>query len=330
MSTVKILLVDDDEDDFILTKDMLRDIVSSQDYSLTWCNNFSEAINAMLISHYDIYLVDYRFGRNLGIDLLNEAIKSNCAEPIIILTSKADFKIDQEIMRLGAADYLLKDTLSSQTLERSIRYAIAQNGALRKLKISESKFRIIFERSMDPMLVTNQAGQIIEANPAASKFFEIDLQEFVKMNAANLFKNKQDQLAYIASMDAKESITDLEVEMITISGKTKHCSISSFIQASQYADEKTYYSIIQDLTFNRLNQGENLSAETLLGTEGIMKSFSNEIKIPLSTINLAIDKLSDSFKNEDDLILAEIIKNSCKKIKTLTTALIEGKETSSL
>lgn len=319
MSTVKILLVDDDEDDFILTKDMLRDIESGQDYNLTWCNNFSEAINAMLKSLYDIYLVDYRLGRNSGIDFLNEAVKSNCAEPIIVLTSKADFKIDQEVMRLGAADYLVKDTLSAQTLERSLRYAIAQNGILQKLKTSENRFRNIFERSKDPMLVTNQAGQIIDANPAASKFFETDLEELIKMNTANLYKNKQDQLIYITSMDANGSITDLEVEMLTASGKTKPCSISSFLQVSQHANEKTYYSIIHDLTFSKLNHEKNFSAETLTVTERIAKSFSKEIKISLSTVNLAINKLSDSLENEDDLILADIIKINCEKINTLTT-----------
>ena len=95
MDTVNILLVDDDEDDFILTKDILRENVSRQNYNLTWCNNFSEAINAMLKGHYDIYLVDYRLGRDSGMDLLNEAIKSNCTEPIIMLTGKGDFKIDE-------------------------------------------------------------------------------------------------------------------------------------------------------------------------------------------------------------------------------------------
>lgn len=330
MDTVNILLVDDDEDDFILTKDILRENGGRQNYNLTWCNNFSEAINAMLKSHYDIYLVDYRLGRDSGMDLLNEAIKSNCTEPIIMLTGKGDFMIDEEAMRLGAADYLVKDTLDGQVLERSIRYAIAQNRVLQRLKTSENKFRIIFERSKDPMLITNAAGKIIEANPSATKFFETTLTGLLKVNAAGLYKHKEERLAYITAMNAEGSVSDLEVEMLTISGKSKFCSISSFVQLSQKADEELFYSIIHDLTY-RLNQERNSSlGDTFAVTELMAKRFSNEIRNPLSNVNLAIDELSNSLLDEDNLNLVDIIKSNCAKINSVTTELIKSTEPLSL
>ena len=228
MSTVKILLVDDDEDDFILTKDILSENSHIQKYELSWCNSFSEAINAMLKSRYDIYLVDYRLGKDSGMDLLNEAIKSNCTEPIIMLTGKGDLKIDQEAMQLGAADYLVKDTISGPTLERAIRYALAHNQTLQQLKVSESKFRIMFERSKDTMLITNSQGRIIDANTAALSFFETNRSELLKTNAASLYKNKEDRARYIKTINAEGSITDLEVEMVTLSGKIKFCNVIIF------------------------------------------------------------------------------------------------------
>lgn len=330
MNPVKILLVDDDEDDFIITKDILRENINSQNYELAWCNNFSEAINAMLKSHYDIYLVDYRLGRDSGIDLLNEAIKSNCTEPIIILTGKGDFEIDQEAMKLGAADYLIKDTLNSQTLERAIRYAIAHNKTLQKLKISENKFRIIFERSKDPMLITNPAGHIIDANWAATNYFETTLPELRNVNAASLYKSKEDRFKYITVMNAEGSVTDLEADLITLKGKTRFCSISSFLQVSQHANEELYYSIIHDLTF-RLNQEKDSAlSDKLATTERIAKNLSDEIQNPLSNVNLAIDELYNVTTNEENLILLDIIKTNCEKINSLTTELLESTEVSSL
>lgn len=329
-SKIKILLVDDDEDDFILTKDILRDGVNNQNYQVSWCSNFSEAINAMLKSQYDLYLVDYRLGKESGIDLLNEAIKSNCTEPIIILTSKGDLKIDQEAMRLGAADYLVKDSLNSPTLERAIRYAVSHNQTFQKLKISENKFRIIFERSKDPMLITNPAGQIIEANASSILFFETTLEELLKVNTASLYKNKEDRIAYSKTMNAEGSVTDLEIEVLTLNGKTKFCSISSFLQVSQHANEELYYSILHDLTY-RISQEKDLaSGEKLAATERMAKSLSKEIQNPLSNVNLAIDQLSDTLTNEDDLALADIIKSNCERINALTTELLESTEASYL
>lgn len=330
MSTVKILLVDDDEDDFILTRDILKENANSQNYELTWCNNFSEAINAMLKSHYDIYLVDYRLGKESGIELLNEAIKSNCTEPIIILTGKGDHKIDQEAMQLGAADYLVKDSLTGPSLERAIRYAIAHNQTLQELKVSESKFRIIFERSKDPMLITNPQGQIIDANPAAISFFETTRSDLLKLNASGLYKSKQDRLAYVKAINAEGSVRDMEIEMLTLTGKTRFCSISSFLQVSQHANEELYYSIIHDLTFRLNQEREAALSQKLAATERIAKNLSKEIQNPLSNINLAIDELSISLHSEDNLILTDIIKGNCERINALTSELIESTDASVL
>lgn len=330
MTPVKILLVDDDEDDFIITKDILRESINSQDYELSWCSSFSEAINAMLKSHYDIYLVDYRLGRESGIALLNEAIKSNCTEPIIILTGKGDYKIDQEAMQLGAADYLIKDTLNSETLERAIRYSIAHNKTLQKLKTSENKFRILFERSKDPMLISNSAGQIIDANLAATNYFETTLPELKKVNAASLYKKREDRLEYITAMNANGSISDFEANLLTLKGTVRFCSISSFLQVSQHANEELFYSIIHDLSF-RLNQEKNSDLpEKLASNERIAKSLSHEIQNPLSNVNLAIDELYNTTTNEENLILLDIIKANCEKINNLTTELLESTKTSQL
>src|SRR5690606_4647895 len=139
MKPIKVLLVDDDEDDFILTQDILSENPRSQNYELSWCNNYSDAINAMLKRRYDVYLVDYRLGKYSGIDLLHEAVRSNCSQPIIILTGKGDLKIDEEALKVGAADYLVKGEIDSISLERSIRYALEHHKALEALKVSENK-----------------------------------------------------------------------------------------------------------------------------------------------------------------------------------------------
>lgn len=330
MSIVNILLVDDDEDDYILTRDILREIYTNQEYKLSWCNNFSEAINAMLKSHYDVYLVDYRLGRESGLELLNEAVKSNCTEPIIILTGKGDIKIDREAMRCGAADYLVKDNINGQTLERSIRYAIAQNTIFQQLKNSEKKFRILFERSKDPMLITTSKGLILEANKAAVEFFETTLTDLQKINAADLYKHQEDREIYIKEMIDGGSIKDHEVDLLTRAKKSKFCSISSFMQVSQHANEELYYSIIHDLTYRQQQEKDSFLGEKLETTERIAKNLSIEIQNPLSNVNLAIDELSDVLQNEDHLMLVDIIKSNCEKINALTAELIESTEATAI
>ena len=232
MKPIKVLLVDDDEDDFILTQDILKENPRSKNYELTWCDNYSDAINAMLKQRYDVYLVDYRLGKYSGIDLLHEAVRSNCLQPIIILTGKGDLKIDEEALKIGAADYLVKGEIDSFSLERSIRYAIEHHKALEALKASENKFRIIFERSKDPMLISDSDGRIYDVNPAGAAFFETEKDELLKMNVSSLYVYPSDQQRFTVQMEAKGSVTELELEFKTAKGKRRTCSVSSFLQIS--------------------------------------------------------------------------------------------------
>ena len=57
--TTNILLIDDDEDDYIITREIIEEI-RGRYYLLNWVNNAEEAISAILKDEHNIYLVDYR------------------------------------------------------------------------------------------------------------------------------------------------------------------------------------------------------------------------------------------------------------------------------
>ena len=114
---VKILIVDDDEDDFFITSEYIKQI-DSNSFEIEWCYNYSQALDRMRTHEFDLYLVDYRLGAKTGIDLLKEAIEMECEEPIVLLTGKGNQSIDKEAMHIGAADYLVKTELSTEKLAK--------------------------------------------------------------------------------------------------------------------------------------------------------------------------------------------------------------------
>ncbi|NOY64701.1 MAG: response regulator, partial [Nitrospirae bacterium] len=118
-------LVEDDEDDYMITKTLIAEIKSWRGI-LEWVSSYEEALRKLKSDEYDVYLFDYRLGEKTGIDLLKEAIESGCKVPIILLTGQDDHDVDIEAMRLGASDYLVKDEINVQLIERSIRYSIIQ------------------------------------------------------------------------------------------------------------------------------------------------------------------------------------------------------------
>ncbi|GAB3821521.1 hypothetical protein GCM10028895_23840 [Pontibacter rugosus] len=94
-----ILLVDDDEDDYIITRDIIEDI-PGRNYVLDWTSSFNEALEIIAQRRHDIYLVDYRLGAHDGLELIKEAIKQSYTMPFILLTGQSDRETDEKAMRL--------------------------------------------------------------------------------------------------------------------------------------------------------------------------------------------------------------------------------------
>ncbi|RYZ17649.1 MAG: response regulator, partial [Chitinophagaceae bacterium] len=166
--TIRILIIDDDEDDYFITSEYLRQI---EEYNLVinWAYKFSDAIEQVQRRAFDIYFVDYRLGAKTGIDFLKEAIRLGCEEPIVLLTGKGNKEIDIEAMQIGATDYLVKTDLNADKLERCIRYALERTAYLKALRANEKKYRSIFELSKDVVFIADKDLLFKDVNAATSE-----------------------------------------------------------------------------------------------------------------------------------------------------------------
>jgi len=140
--TIRVLLIEDDEDDYILARDLLAEIPHVK-YDVHWASNYDQGLKAIEMPAHDVCLLDYRLGERNGIDLLYEAIGRSYPAPIIFLTGQANYEVDMEAMKAGAADFLAKGEISASLLDRSIRYAIEQRKILENLRESESRCRLL-------------------------------------------------------------------------------------------------------------------------------------------------------------------------------------------
>lgn len=129
---IKILLIEDDQDDFILTRDLLSEVDGGH-FHLDWVQTYQEGLEQIEADMHDVYLIDYRLGAEDGLLLLRQAVQSGSQAPIIMLTGQADRNIDMAAMQAGAADYLVKGRIDGQLLERAIRYAVERSRLLKEI-----------------------------------------------------------------------------------------------------------------------------------------------------------------------------------------------------
>jgi signal transduction histidine kinase len=122
---IRVLLVDDDEDDHLLTRDTFAEIPGGG-YTLEWESDFDTALERICRNEFDVYLVDFRLGARTGLDMLTEMRARDCHGPVILLTGVGHAELDRAAEAAGAADYLEKARLDPVLLERAIRYAMRQ------------------------------------------------------------------------------------------------------------------------------------------------------------------------------------------------------------
>jgi response regulator RpfG family c-di-GMP phosphodiesterase len=132
----RILLVEDDEEDYEFTRDLFGELPAPK-HQLAWACDYTAAINATSRERFDVCLVDYRLGgAESGLDLAKTLIGDRNAMPVILLTGLDDRQIDEKAASIGAADYLVKGEISAAILDRAIRYAIKNHAALQALQES--------------------------------------------------------------------------------------------------------------------------------------------------------------------------------------------------
>lgn len=318
---IKILIVDDDEDDYFITSEYINQITAAR-FEMEWCFKYSEALQHMMSKQHDIYLVDYRLGVKTGLDLLKEAMSNNCEEPIILLTGKGNQSVDREAMQVGAVDYLVKTELNSEKLERSIRYAIDRADAIKALKAKERKYRTIFEQSKDAVFLAGNDLAFKDVNNATLELLGCTIDEVLNLSlydfiaepgAANIIRSK---------MQEKKEVDDLEIELRNKKGEAKYCILS----ASRIPDitELTYIQgIIHDITNLKRAEKATLQAEKLASAGRLVRTLAHEVRNPLNNINLSIEQLQHAVSKEHEQYMDIILRNS-NRISALITELLQS------
>ena len=143
---INILLIEDNPGDIRLIQELLREI-GNEKFKLVYQENLKGGIKNLNKSKFHVILLDLTLPDSLGLDSLKFLLARVSSIPIIILTGTDDQTLAIEAVKSGAQDYLIKGKVNEDLLERSKFYSIERQNVMEKLKKSEKKFRIDFQRA---------------------------------------------------------------------------------------------------------------------------------------------------------------------------------------
>lgn len=331
LDTIRVLIVDDDEDDFFLTSDYLNDI-RGKNFAIDWAKNFDDAVEKVTSCEYDICFFDFLLGAKTGLDLLKKAIQEGCQSPIILLTGKGDHKIDMEAMRLGAVDYLIKSELDSEKLERCIRYSLERADTLKTLRESEQQYRTIFNHVRQGIIVTQpKDGSFIYYNPATLEMLGYEAEEFNQISTAKIFEKPEIWHLFNEKLEENGNIDKFEAIFLTKKGERKICLIDAQKQKNSEGKE-SFLSIIHDVTAQRKAEREAMMLEKMAATGRLVRTLAHEVRNPLTNIHLSVEQLESDLKTEDEdaQLFLGIIRRNSQRISDLITELLNNSKPSEL
>ncbi|MES2776026.1 MAG: ATP-binding protein [Bacteroidota bacterium] len=319
---LRILIVEDDEDDYMLLSEYFKN-VQSWKYELKWVQRYDEAIKELCSNYYTICFCDYRLGAKNGVDLIRDSVSNNSVTPIILLTGKGNYQIDIEATQAGAIDYLIKTELDEDKVERTIRYTLKQVNNLQKARESERRYRSIFEKSKDIVFISTPDGIITTINYAVTEILDIGIEDCIDKNLLSFFKDELRGAAFLDVLRDDGEVENFEVELLKKNNEVTTCLINAAIE---YGSEKEAYiqGVIHDINDFKKAEMATIQAEKLAASGRFIRTLAHEVRNPLNNIDLATETLLPHITDEENKVLFAIIQRNSKRIGDLITQLLQS------
>lgn len=184
-SPYKILLIQDNAEDFQIMQKMLHKRISSP--IIVHATDFEQAKHALAHSSFDITFLDLDLKGNKDRDLISEIGKVIDLCKVIILLDEKYRDYEQELLSLNISDYIIKGEMNSWLVYKSIVHAIEKNKILLTLKESRKRYTDLFQLSPMPMWIYNvETLKFRTVNNAAIRKYGYSKEEFEEMTLKDI------------------------------------------------------------------------------------------------------------------------------------------------
>jgi len=259
----KILIVEDNPSDIELAQREIRQVLKSVEFS-DLCTR-EEFLDSLKTFKPDIIISDYSMPVFDGLSVIHLARKEAPLVPVIIFTGSLNEETAAETVKAGATDYVLKE--NNLRLRQAVLNAleikqmwIEQRESQEKLRVSEERYRILFEQAADGIFQGDPNGNFIGANASGAQITGYSLKELSKMNMRDLFTEeeiKREPFKY--ELLKKGQVVRRERTITRKDGTT--CEVE---MNTKMLPDKTYMAVIRDITQRKKTERELKESEERL------------------------------------------------------------------
>jgi len=160
-----ILVIEDDDDTFhVVTK-----ILGKEHFDIAHTSTGTKTMAWLRTNEPDLLLLDYRLPDMTGDQLIHKIRKERRSFPFVVMTAHEYPELAVRMMKLGALDYIIKDTTFYEVLRAKVLRAIEEVKVRKKLTQTQDDLQILktaLESAANAVVITDNQGHINWVNPA--------------------------------------------------------------------------------------------------------------------------------------------------------------------
>ena len=247
-TSLRVLIIDDEESDALLTRSLL-DTIQGAVVDTEWVSTFHDGLTRLQEHHHDVCLMDYMMDAGTGLELLRKARSLAVRTPVILLTGKGSREVDLEAMRTGAVDYLVKGEMDPEALERAVRYAVERHRTQEELRRSEERNRGMFDHLPLGLFRVGPGGEYMEANPALIRTLDYpDRHTLREVLAKNFFVSPRDRERFLQTLEDQGLVAGFETRVQSGSGRVIRLRITARVHRGPGGRPEYVEGSVEDLT----------------------------------------------------------------------------------
>ena len=228
--SVTVLLIENNQLDAQVIQEMLAQEKSIQ-FELESVDCLSRGLERLKKGGIDVVLLDLCLPENKGLNIFSKVHTQAPQVAIVVQTVFADKSTAIKALQKGAQDYLIKGTVNSDLLVRSLCYSVEHKYVEETLRESEKKCRKISENILEWIWEINTNGKYTYSSSIVNKIVGYKPKEIIKKHFYDLFHpdgRKEMKKAAFKVLSKKQSFKGFISRNIHKNGKIVWLSTSGW------------------------------------------------------------------------------------------------------
>lgn len=284
VSPVRVLHLEDDEDDHVLLREMLEAEGLRCEFDLARSRSEFEA--ALQGGPYNLIISDYSLPSYDGLRALALARQQQSQAPFIFFSGTISDELAVESLRNGATDYVVKQRPGR--LVATVRRALQEVEERRRLEQTEEKIReqaALLDKAHDAIIVCDLDGQVIFWNRSAERIYGWSAAEAVGRRVGELLFNQMP----LSFDEARKSVVELgewlgEFQQITKEGKPVTVQSSWTLVRDEEGRPKSELIINTDITEQKQLEEQFFRAQRLESLGVLVGGIAHDLNNALTPV----------------------------------------------